>query len=121
MSSNFFFKAGGLLGMTSVGLAAFGSHGLAKYVNHDQTKIRNWGMAAEFQLLNAVTLLVLSSVPPSVRRIHPAAMPCILAGTLAFSGSIYLLTLNRDQFRPLGPVTPLGGLSMMAGWACLLL
>ncbi|CAO3595398.1 unnamed protein product [Absidia cylindrospora] len=87
MSSNFFFKAGGLLGMTSVGLAAFGSHGLAKYVNHDQTKIRvKLGMAAEFQLLNAVTLLVLSSIPPSVRRIHPAAMPCILAGTLAFSG-----------------------------------
>ncbi|KAI8335916.1 hypothetical protein BC941DRAFT_429740 [Chlamydoabsidia padenii] len=119
--SNFYWKAGSLLGLTSVGLAAFGSHGLAKYVNQDQTKIRNWGMAAQFQLLNAVTLLVLSSIPPNVRRIHPAAMPCVLGGTLAFSGSIYLLTLKRDQFRFLGPVTPLGGLSLMAGWAALLL
>ncbi|KAI8085044.1 uncharacterized protein BX664DRAFT_338398 [Halteromyces radiatus] len=119
--SNFYWKAGSLLGLSSVGLAAFGTHGLAKYVNNDTTKIGNWKLAAELQFMNAVTLLVLSSIPPSVRRIHPAAMPCILGGALAFSGSIYLLTLKRDQFRALGPVTPLGGLSMMAGWACLLL
>lgn len=38
-----------------------------------------------------------------------------------FSGTIYLLTLKREKFRALGPVTPLGGLAMMAGWAALLL
>lgn len=78
-------------------------------------------LASEFQLIHGVALLALSSVPPSVRRIHPAASPLILGGTLAFSGTIYLLTLNRDKFRALGPVTPLGGIAMMAGWAALLL
>jgi uncharacterized membrane protein YgdD (TMEM256/DUF423 family) len=36
-----------------------------------------------------------------------------------FSGSIYALTLNAEKFRFLGPVTPLGGLFLMAGWAAL--
>lgn len=70
--------------------------------------------------MHGVALLVLSSVG-QVRKVHPFASPLILGGTIAFSGTIYLLTLNRDTFRPLGPVTPLGGIAMMAGWACLLL
>lgn len=36
-----------------------------------------------------------------------------------FSGSIYLLIL-RPQWRILGPVTPIGGLAFIAGWAALL-
>jgi uncharacterized membrane protein YgdD (TMEM256/DUF423 family) len=78
-------------------------------------------MAAEFQIIHGVALLALSSIPPSVRRVHPAASPLILSGTIMFSGTIYLLTLQREKFRALGPVTPLGGLAMMAGWAALLL
>lgn len=78
-------------------------------------------MAAQYQIIHGVTLVALSAVAPSVKRIHPAAMPLMLGGTLMFSGSIYLLTLNRDSFRALGPVTPLGGVAMIAGWAALLL
>ncbi|KAI8381083.1 uncharacterized protein BYT42DRAFT_545034 [Radiomyces spectabilis] len=121
MASNFYWKAGSVLGLTALALGAFGAHGLAKHVNNDQTKIRNWTMAAEFQLMHGVALLALSSIPSTVRRIHPAASPLILGGTIMFSGTIYLLTLKREQFRALGPVTPLGGLAMMAGWATLLL
>ncbi|ORX57066.1 DUF423-domain-containing protein [Hesseltinella vesiculosa] len=116
--SNFYWKAASALGATGVGLAAFGSHGLAKYVD-DPNKIKSWSTAAHFQLLNSVALLVLSSTP---RRVHPAAMPLILGGTVAFSGSIYLLTLKkREQFRFLGPITPLGGVLLMGGWAALML
>ncbi|KAG0166139.1 hypothetical protein DFQ28_009038 [Apophysomyces sp. BC1034] len=121
MASNFYWKAGSVLGLTALGLGAFGSHGLAKYVGNDPAKLRNWTLASEFQLMHAVALLTLSSIPPSVRRIHPAAAPLMLGGTIAFSGTIYLLTLNRETWRPLGPVTPLGGLALMAGWATLLL
>ncbi|KAI9305877.1 hypothetical protein BJ944DRAFT_160909, partial [Cunninghamella echinulata] len=112
-------------GLSAVGLAAFGAHGLAKHVANDATKIRNWGIASNLQFMHAVTLLVLSSVPPTVRRIHPLSRPLILGGTIAFSGSIYLLTLKKEQYpglgKMIGPVTPLGGLSLMAGWAFLLL
>ena len=36
-----------------------------------------------------------------------------------FSGSIYALTLDTDRFRALGPVTPVGGLCLIAGWLAL--
>lgn len=36
-----------------------------------------------------------------------------------FSGSIYLLILDRERFKFLGPVTPLGGLSLIGGWVAL--
>lgn len=36
-----------------------------------------------------------------------------------FSGSIYALTLNTDKFKFLGPITPIGGLCLIAGWLVL--
>jgi len=42
-----------------------------------------------------------------------------LTGNLLFSGSIYALTLHPDIFRPFGIVTPVGGLSLIAGWLAL--
>ena len=37
-------------------------------------------------------------------------------GTLLFSGSIYLLTLDIGPRKLLGPTTPIGGLLIIAGW-----
>ena len=54
-----------------------------------------------------------------VARDHPVAASLMTAGMTMFSGSIYALTLNTDKFRILGPVTPLGGLCLIAGWATL--
>ncbi|OBZ86774.1 hypothetical protein A0J61_05177 [Choanephora cucurbitarum] len=121
MTSQFYWRAGSILGTTGLALGAFGAHGLVKVVGDNPTKIKNWTMAAEFQIMHGIALLALSSIPPTVRRIHPVAQPLILSGTLMFSGTIYLLTLQRDRFRALGPITPLGGIAMMAGWAALLL
>ena len=36
-----------------------------------------------------------------------------------FSGSIYLLVLDPQRFKALGPVTPLGGLCLIGGWVAL--
>jgi uncharacterized membrane protein YgdD (TMEM256/DUF423 family) len=43
------------------------------------------------------------------------------SGTVLFSGSIYGLSLGAAEngFKILGPITPLGGLLMISGWACL--
>jgi uncharacterized membrane protein YgdD (TMEM256/DUF423 family) len=40
----------------------------------------------------------------------------VLAGIVLFSGSLYALTFGAP--RALGVVTPLGGLSLIAGWIC---
>jgi uncharacterized membrane protein YgdD (TMEM256/DUF423 family) len=38
------------------------------------------------------------------------------AGSVLFSGSLYGLALDGPRW--LGPVTPLGGLALIAGWVC---
>jgi uncharacterized membrane protein YgdD (TMEM256/DUF423 family) len=43
--------------------------------------------------------------------------PCFAIGTLLFSGSLYGLALDGPKW--LGPITPLGGLSLMIGWLLL--
>jgi uncharacterized membrane protein YgdD (TMEM256/DUF423 family) len=40
---------------------------------------------------------------------------CWIAGIVLFSGSLYWLSLGGPRF--LGPVTPLGGLAFLLGWA----
>jgi uncharacterized membrane protein YgdD (TMEM256/DUF423 family) len=40
-----------------------------------------------------------------------------VVGIVIFSGSLYLLSLTG--LRWLGAVTPVGGLALIAGWACL--
>jgi uncharacterized membrane protein YgdD (TMEM256/DUF423 family) len=40
------------------------------------------------------------------------------AGTVLFSGSLYLMTLT--DLRALGAVTPFGGLAFLIGWGALL-
>jgi len=42
-----------------------------------------------------------------------------VAGTVIFSGSLYLLALTGA--RGFGAITPLGGLAFLAGWASLAL
>jgi uncharacterized membrane protein YgdD (TMEM256/DUF423 family) len=41
-----------------------------------------------------------------------------LLGVVCFSGSLYLLALDPAQ-KWAGPITPLGGLFLIAGWAWL--
>ena len=40
-----------------------------------------------------------------------------VAGTVIFSGSLYLLSLSGQRW--LGAVTPIGGFALLAGWLCL--
>ena len=59
-------------------------------------------------------------------RAEPAPAPvlrwvtrCWTTGTLLFSGSLYVLALGGPRW--LGPVTPLGGVALLAGWLLLAL
>ncbi|WVO18134.1 hypothetical protein L204_105836 [Cryptococcus depauperatus] len=76
-------------------------------------------------LRNGVVLLAISLHPslqagPAVRRYKWAA-ELIMGGTVAFSGSIFALVFDGDRVKEigLGPVTPLGGLAMIAGYVAL--
>lgn len=106
-----------LYGASGVLLGAFGAHGLRERVAAE--KLASWQTAVHYQLFHSVALLGLAlyASAPGARSI---AIPGWLfaLGMLGFSGSIYLLVLVG--WRWLGPVTPLGGLLLIAGWLSLL-
>lgn len=101
---------------TGVALGALGAHSLKAVLETHPDGVANWRTAAFYHLIHAVMLWVLAV---HGRREHRAVWWLMLAGIIAFSGSIYLLTTTGWTF--LGPVTPLGGLCFLAGWFLLVL
>jgi uncharacterized membrane protein YgdD (TMEM256/DUF423 family) len=67
------------------------------------------------QLVHSGVLLLSSAVAPK----NTLAASLFVVGMTMFSGSIYLLVLDPQRFKVLGPVTPLGGLCLIGGWVAL--
>ncbi|ORY13546.1 hypothetical protein BCR34DRAFT_562083 [Clohesyomyces aquaticus] len=109
-----FWTIGCVYGASSVMLGAFGAHGLKKRIA-DPARLANWGTAAQYQLIHSA-MLALSAVAAPQNTI---AAGLFTAGMTMFSGSIYLLVLDPQRFKFLGPVTPLGGLCLIGGWVAL--
>ena len=108
--------AGALLGATGVMLGAFGAHALKTMV--EASRVATWNTAVEYQLFHAVALIALAAIavrdgPLPAAWLRRAGW-CLVAGTCIFSGSLYGLVLDGPRW--LGPVTPVGGVVMIAGW-----
>jgi len=107
-----------IFGFTGVTCGAFGAHYLRSRLSEDGT--RAWNTAVTYQLLHAVAMLGIVALrqqaASEARKARlDTAFGLMLVGVIGFSGSIYGLVLGGPKL--LGPVTPLGGLLMMAGWA----
>ena len=107
--------AAGLLGFTGVGLGAFGAHALKDTLTANGT-LSTWQTAVLYQLVHATALLGLAGWAEGWPKIRWAAR-CWVAGVVLFSGSLYGLALGGPKI--LGPITPLGGLTLLAGWLLL--
>ena len=105
-----------LSGTAAVVLGAFGAHGLRASATPEQ--LASWSTATQYHLLHSVALLALALFGAQSGR--PIGLPAGLwtAGITLFSGSIYLLILTSQRW--LGPITPVGGLLLIAGWLALL-
>lgn len=102
-------------GTTGVMLGAFGAHALEARL--EDAALASWRTAVQYQLIHSVALLALcvGSADAGPRIQLPAWLFSI--GIALFSGSIYLLVLTTLRWP--GPLTPLGGLCFIAGWASL--
>ena len=109
------WRIGATYGFLAVGLGAFGAHGLQSR-NLPARSIENWKLASQYLIVHGVVLLGVS-LHPRLSRAKLTA-PLIASGTAMFSGSIYALVLSSDDRlkKIIGPVTPIGGLLMLAGW-----
>ncbi len=107
---------GATLGATGVAAGAFGAHGLKNML--PPPLLEAWEIAVRYQLIHAMTLLILFALTQLLdSRLIPRAAQLMTTGTLCFSGSLYLLALTGSKW--LGPVTPLGGALLIAGWLTL--
>lgn len=106
-----------VLGATAVVAGAFGAHALKSRL--EQTQLGAWNTGVEYHLLHAVALLALALYASATGRSITLPAAAFVAGIVLFSGSLYALALGGPRW--LGPVTPLGGLCLIAGWLALLL
>jgi uncharacterized membrane protein YgdD (TMEM256/DUF423 family) len=99
---------GALLAGLGVALGAFGAHALEPLLN--ESRLGTYQTAVRYQTHQALGLILLALLPARAR----VAAPFLLAGTLLFSGALYLLVaLDAPLF---GAVAPIGGAAMILGW-----
>jgi uncharacterized membrane protein YgdD (TMEM256/DUF423 family) len=105
--------AAAVLGFTGVALGAFGAHALHDVLEaHAMRPV--WETAVLYQLVHAAVLLFIAreAAPRWVGR-------TFFWGVVLFSGSLYVLALGGPRW--IGPLTPLGGFGLLAGWVGLFL
>lgn len=106
---------GAILAGLGVAAGAFGAHMLRERLG--DVGLNTWRTATSYQMYHALALIVTARMltrHPS--RLLRYACWLYIAGTVVFSGSLYLVAL--DTMPGVGILTPLGGLCLLAAWAC---
>jgi uncharacterized membrane protein YgdD (TMEM256/DUF423 family) len=111
-----FFTVGALSAGLGVALGAFGAHALKARLSPDMLAV--WETGVRYQLVHALALLAVGYAAtrwPGT-AVHTSGW-LFVAGTLLFSGSLYVLSLSGVRW--LGAITPLGGVAWIVAWLCL--
>ena len=107
---------GAVSGFIGVGLGAFAAHALKERL--DAQMLATFEVGVRYQMYHALALLGAAwAVTKWPGTAALAAGWLFVAGTVIFSGSLYVLALSGIRW--LGAITPLGGLAFLAGWLCL--
>jgi len=107
-------RLGALFGLFGVVLGALAAHGPVHDFLDREKHLDLWRTALFYQWVHALALLAIGQG----RTARRGTVICWLIGVVLFSGSLYLLALDSKQTWA-GPLTPLGGLILIAGWAWL--
>ena len=108
-------KLTSVLGASAIALGAFGAHALAEILT--ETELASYKTGVFYHLVHAVYLLGLIALSKKTNIKWPFYLGFV--GVFLFSGSIYLLALDRVLSINLGflwPLTPLGGLLLIVSW-----
>tara|TARA_B100000609_G_C16977990_1_gene312319 strand:- start:214 stop:576 length:363 start_codon:yes stop_codon:yes gene_type:complete len=112
---------GAAFALTAVTLGAFGAHALKELLSSSQ--LVSFETGVRYQMFHGIVLLFIGI---SFDKIHKTVLISKLftSGTILFSLSIYLLNTQEligASLSFLGPITPIGGALLIAGWLSLLL
>ena len=103
----------------SVVLGAFAAHALKARL--DAASLSTFQTGVTYQFFHSLALCILGLWLRQIgRELSLSDAPVVagsafLIGILFFSGSLYSLALGGPRW--LGPITPLGGLAFIVGWA----
>ncbi len=109
MSNRTAIRIAAVMGFLAVALGAFGAHGLEKLLQANE-RVETWHTAVFYHFIHTLMLYVLAQREPFRR----GPWWSFFLGIVVFSGSLYLLSITNMRW--LGAITPLGGVSFLAGW-----
>tara|TARA_B100000678_G_scaffold154522_1_gene129126 strand:- start:123 stop:509 length:387 start_codon:yes stop_codon:yes gene_type:complete len=105
-----------LSGFIVVAAGAFGAHALSSTLSPRNLEV--FHTAVRYQAWHTLAVMaVLAWQGQRALRGQMLAVGLWFAGMVLFSGSLYALVLSG--MKPLGIITPFGGLLLMAGWLVL--
>ena len=116
-----FIRMGAIFALTAVVLGAFGAHALKSVL--ESAQLETFEIGVRYQFYHALGLILLGLLQPHLpaKRLTNIGW-LFVAGIFFFSGSLYLLATQAAigvNLSWLGPITPIGGSLLIAGWALL--
>ena len=94
-------------------LGAFGAHALKNILSPEMLAVYKTGV--EYQFYHALGLLLIGLIGLQVKSKYLRWSGIfITVGIILFSGSLYVLALTG--IKVIGAITPIGGVSFVAGW-----
>ena len=114
----FYLTVTAVYGFLTVALGAFGAHILSTHLSSRMMDV--WEKAVNYQMFQTIAIGLTAALAlhsPTKWLVYAARL--FTAGTLLFSGSLYLLAVT--DIGKLGMVTPFGGVSLLVGWVMLLM
>lgn len=110
--------SGALFMALAVLLGAFGAHALKTNLSPEMMQVYKTGI--EYQFYHALGLLLIGLIGFQIQSKYIKWSGTLISiGIIIFCGSLYTLALSGFEW--IGAITPIGGLSFVAGWVCLIL
>jgi uncharacterized membrane protein YgdD (TMEM256/DUF423 family) len=110
-----FVILGSLSAFLGVALGAFAAHGLKSRLTAEL--LATFEVGVRYQMYHALALLAVAwACTRWPGTVLTASGWLFVAGTVLFSGSLYVLSLTGA--RGFGAITPIGGFAFLAGWLC---
>jgi uncharacterized membrane protein YgdD (TMEM256/DUF423 family) len=116
-----FIVIGAIASLLCVVIGAFGAHSLKELLS--ESMMRNYETGVQYQMFHSLGLIVIGMLSflwgkdSQARAWLNRAGWLLLLGIVLFSGSLYTMALTGKTW--LGAITPIGGVSFIAGWAIL--
>lgn len=108
----------GLSGAIAVLLGALGAHALKDVITSEQ--LVSYKTGNTYHMFHSIALLAIGLLAKNEHKLIKTTIILFVCGIIFFSGSIYLLAtkdiLGIENWKWLGPITPLGGLFFITGW-----